>query len=146
MLKKAKEVTLDKTRWPPVIHEWLKGHRDLKNMPYVTHYVLDFSNDWLTWYEGLQPTQWSTLQENKKLVLESDPWGKLRNGNPNSFFFVATDNRQHCGAIFDFGCSGIWCVKGDVQLIFGYGEAVGDSVDVFWLVGIVVSIGEGGGL
>ena len=57
-------------------------------MPNVTCYVLNFSNDWLTWYKGLQPTQQSASQENKKLIPESNPWGKLRKGSQNRFFLL----------------------------------------------------------
>lgn len=90
--------TLSKQGRPKVVDDWLKRHRDLGDMPDVTHYLRSFADSWEEWYISLQP-KWRIPDSDGNIDIESlivDPptdtqtsdWLALRKGSQNGIFLL----------------------------------------------------------
>lgn len=55
ILTQGEKKTLSSKGRPDAIHNWLKHHCNLGNMPDVTHFVDGFTTQWEEWYMHLQP-------------------------------------------------------------------------------------------
>ena len=92
--------TLSSKGQPDAIHNWLKCHCNLDDMPDVTHFVDDFATQWEEWYMHLQP-DWrlDTHSEDASgsgISLSQDPpedaiisdWQDIKKGSQNGLFLL----------------------------------------------------------